>query len=575
MANNNEIDFLQDDTEIDDNKYYLNKCSNKTDLYITARLKNTGIERGHLQYKIKPDILKDMIINNIEDNNIIIEENTEEYLKRLLPKTTRNGDCSNWKLLLVVKYKDNNWIKGALLDKRTNLIALMTSANGKDKIIEGNHRAISSHDDEWFIGHYRLTAPLKFWYELIKILNIDNNTDNNDNNDIDFVQDDKHIWTKEETIIMCKMYKDKKTPKEIKEKLPKIKLSSIKMKYSNCLFLEKGNVKGSLNSISIMHKNIWSSLSELIADNQDKNEAKDTKDNIPKIKKQEIWEYYIGIDIGRTKCLCCNINDITQFNFVNGHIIAKSKGGDMSKENLCPICQSCNSSMGNENMIEFMNRLKYDTSRLKIKEEIEDEEEEKKIIIKCKMRNNQYAKHFNVFDTIRYTNKIVCPWGHWKDTNELFDEGKFRNEKFSNIFINYLKKDDIICMFDREYNYALLLEITSDPITEKIKEMIIVRNNKCNHKPIFSNCDECGKSIEKIFTDKYFEENYKEFTKYLNEDYFFENMYAIIRNIKIIGRIDEKCEFYNIGKKLQNSICRVTTEILKSYIFKDEDTLVN
>jgi hypothetical protein len=126
-------------------------------------------------------------------------------------------------------------------------------------------------------------------------------------------------------------------------------------------------------------------------------------------------------------------------------------------------------------------------------------------------------------------------------------------------------------MFDREYNYALLLEITSDPITEKIKEMIIVRNNKCNHKPIFSNCEECGKSIEKIFTVKYFEENYKEFTKYLNEDYFFENMYAIIRNIKIIGRIDEKCEFYNIGKKLQNSICRANDEILESYIFKDED----
>ena len=59
----------------------------------------------------------------------------------------------------------------------------------------------------------------------------------------------------------------------------------------------------------------------------------------------------------------------------------------------------------------------------------------------------------------------------------------------------------------------------------------------------------------------------------MNEDYFFENMYAIIRNIKIIGRIDEKCEFYNIGKKLQNSICRVTTEILESYIFKDEDII--
>jgi hypothetical protein len=371
----------------------------------------------------------------------------------------------------------------------------------------------------------------------------------------------QHIWTEEETKILCEMYKNKKTPEEVIQKLPQLKLGSIKMKYSNCLYLEKGDVNGALNNISKIHEKIWNELN-----NTKVKESK--KDNIPKIKKQEIWEHYIGIDTGRTKCLCCNLNDITQFNFVNGHIIAKSKGGNMSKENLCPICSGCNSSMGDENMIEFMNRLKYDTSRLKIKVKIPEVKEEAKIIIKYKMRNNQYGKHNNVFDTIRYTGKIICPWGHWKHTNKLFEEGKFRNEKFSNIFINDIKENDLVCMFDRDYDYALILKILSEPITEIVKEMKILRNNKCNHKPIINDCKNCCDSIELIFTDKYFEENPEKFFKYLNEDYQFENIYAIIRRIEIIGRINNSCDFYKLGR-IQNSICRANEEILEKYIYED------
>jgi 5-methylcytosine-specific restriction endonuclease McrA len=82
------------------------------------------------------------------------------------------------------------------------------------------------------------------------------------------------------------------------------------------------------------------------------------KKNIPKIKKQEIWYHYIGEDIGRTKCFCCNINDIRQLEFHCGHIIPKSKGGEMSLQNLRPICSKCNLSMGNENMIDFYEKIK-------------------------------------------------------------------------------------------------------------------------------------------------------------------------------------------------------------------------
>ena len=134
----------------------------------------------------------------------------------------------------------------------------------------------------------------------------------------------------------------------------------------------------------------------------------------------------------------------------------------MSKENLRPICSQCNLSTNNENMIDFMKRLKYDISKLQITtiETIKNEIlEENKIKIKCILRNNQYGKTVNLYDTIIYTNKIVCPWGHTKETNKLFEEGKFNNMKYSNIFINNLDIDDDILMFDRLYKYALVLKV--------------------------------------------------------------------------------------------------------------------
>ena len=54
------------------------------------------------------------------------------------------------------------------------------------------------------------------------------------------------------------------------------------------------------------------------------------------------------------------VNEITQMNFNCGHIQAESQRGDQSVDNLKPVCQSCNSSMGTQNMDEFKN--KYLTS---------------------------------------------------------------------------------------------------------------------------------------------------------------------------------------------------------------------
>jgi len=77
------------------------------------------------------------------------------------------------------------------------------------------------------------------------------------------------------------------------------------------------------------------------------------KKTIPKILKTHVWYTHVGKEIGMTKCLCCNRNEITQMDFDCGHIIAEKKGGPTTIENLLPICTRCNRSMRTMNMNEF------------------------------------------------------------------------------------------------------------------------------------------------------------------------------------------------------------------------------
>ena len=74
--------------------------------------------------------------------------------------------------------------------------------------------------------------------------------------------------------------------------------------------------------------------------------------------KRLVWNKYIGENIGKSKCLCCNITDITQLSFHCGHIISERNNGETIVENLKPICQNCNSSMGSKNMDEFIKLLR-------------------------------------------------------------------------------------------------------------------------------------------------------------------------------------------------------------------------
>lgn len=75
--------------------------------------------------------------------------------------------------------------------------------------------------------------------------------------------------------------------------------------------------------------------------------------------KIKIWNKYIGDEVGKTKCLCCKIQDIYQASFSCGHIISEFNGGELKLDNLKPICTSCNSSMGTKNMNNYIEEFGF------------------------------------------------------------------------------------------------------------------------------------------------------------------------------------------------------------------------
>jgi hypothetical protein len=75
--------------------------------------------------------------------------------------------------------------------------------------------------------------------------------------------------------------------------------------------------------------------------------------------KIKVWVKETGLKTGEIKCPVCKSVDICQMTFHCGHIVARSKGGGIGVDNLRPICGSCNSSMGTQNMDDFIKRINY------------------------------------------------------------------------------------------------------------------------------------------------------------------------------------------------------------------------
>jgi ankyrin repeat protein len=74
---------------------------------------------------------------------------------------------------------------------------------------------------------------------------------------------------------------------------------------------------------------------------------------IPKRIRTLVWNKYVGEDTPRAKCFCCRDTTISFSAFDCGHVIAESKGGDLTINNLRPVCHECNLAMGTRSMNDF------------------------------------------------------------------------------------------------------------------------------------------------------------------------------------------------------------------------------
>jgi len=114
------------------------------------------------------------------------------------------------------------------------------------------------------------------------------------------------------------------------------------------------------------HKSIDSCygwIQEILNSLNKKNKTK--KQRIPPILKKNVWLKYIGNKV-ESKCLCCNDNIISLTSFHCGHIIAEVNGGKLTIENMRPICGSCNSSMGSQNMKDYAQKYYGKVNRLNL-----------------------------------------------------------------------------------------------------------------------------------------------------------------------------------------------------------------
>lgn len=184
---------------------------------------------------------------------------------------------------------------------------------------------------------------------------------------------------------------------------------------------------------------------------------------ISKALKVSVWNTYIGEEVGKSKCYCCNITDITQSKFHCGHVVAKKNGGDNSIENLKPICELCNKSMKTKNLEEFKNTLNF-TPKEKTLEEKYDEcvEEIRKIL----PNEKNIDKDVNFLFINRYGDKR----GHFelKEFEKTFDMFNPLHRKVyqmsKQIFLDYIK--DYVLKTENEVNKFQTKDLTSGEIKQ-------------------------------------------------------------------------------------------------------------
>lgn len=121
---------------------------------------------GTIQYKKDPEEIINCIIPDESNEHVLTFcEHSKENFERVLTLSQINN---RWKILLMMKaeFGEEIWLKTALQNRDTGKISLLTSTNKKENITKRGSRTVKTIDGKWYVGHYRMSAPLIFWKEL-------------------------------------------------------------------------------------------------------------------------------------------------------------------------------------------------------------------------------------------------------------------------------------------------------------------------------------------------------------------------------------------------------------------------
>ena len=79
------------------------------------------------------------------------------------------------------------------------------------------------------------------------------------------------------------------------------------------------------------------------------------REAIPKCVRNALWINFFK-NQREGLCQCCKREKISIGNFHAGHIKAHINGGSSALDNLVPICMLCNTSMGKDDLNEFITK---------------------------------------------------------------------------------------------------------------------------------------------------------------------------------------------------------------------------
>ena len=258
---------------------------------------------------------------------------------------------------------------------------------------------------------------------------------------------------------------------------------------------------------------------------------KTKKKTIPKSLKIAVWNKHFGEDIGKAKCLCCNITDITQLKFHAGHVIAENNGGETNIDNLRPICETCNKSMRTKNMDEFKNLIQ-------VIEEVFSPNLEllKKVYIdlrtKCRNKISDMVRRRCIDDNLEDIKILTLSNINEEFIKLLADESKisailytdllkYEEELFLSTILNVISKNKYNkVIIEKIYNY---LEYKCSKQVSSDNKYRITPDNYLNRKQVYKERDaNISLNINKEFIELLIDEidirqNYEELLTYEKE----------------------------------------------------------